>query len=375
MNPEYHRLISFQQDTSRTSIRKDTVSRQDSVKQTGDTTLRKKPRALSLEAIDSILLRGEQRLKKIDSVNLRKKQLRRAAAKKEKPVAQTTLPDTTQLLARFRSFRGNDGPELLNRAGYPDFSRPADSMMVYRPVEKTKNFFPGENVHASQQPVILERKPAYLRENWFLGVLSLSFILIIWTKIRFGKLLNETVTGMWNYKNSFSLYRNRSSLYQQTSFLLFLNYLLSAGLFAYLSLKAFHALPFRQELSPFLQYLTIVSGLAGLYFYLVFVIRLTGFFSLSQETMSEYSHFTTLFFHNLGIYLFPLNALIPYIDKEIAPWLIYAGFFVISAFWLLRFVKLIILFIKERFFLFFMFLYLCALEILPVLIFIHLIFR
>ena len=375
MIPVNYKWMRFRQDTTRI-IGKETVHRKDSVQHSKDSGLHKITNPLSLDSIESILSQGERRIKKIDSVNLRKKHLRIAAARKEKPTVKTNLPDTTQLLTRLNSFQETRRSDMLDRMASSTPSLPKDSFMIYRPFGKKTVSFQGTSApYTSHEPVVIERESAYLRENWFLGVLSLSFILIIWTKIRFGKLLNETLTGMWNYKNAFSLFRNRSSLYQQTSFLLFLNYLLSGGLFMYLSLKTFQVEVFNRGDAPLLIYSLILVGLAGLYVYLYVVIRLTGFFSLSREVMSEFSHFTILFFHNTGVYLFPFNVLIPYINKEVAPWLIYTGFLLIAGLYVLRMVKVIILFMKERFSLFFLFLYLCALEILPVLIFLHLIFR
>ena len=246
--------------------------------------------------------------------------------------------------------------------------------VILRPVEKKNVQFIGKTVQTEKKPSVIERNPAFLRENWFIGALILSFLLIIWTKIRFGKLFNETITGMWNYKNSFSLFRNRSSLYQQTSLLLFINYLISAGLFVYLSLKAFNISP-GYHLPSFRIYLVILLVLVALYIYMYIIIRLTGYFTMSRDALSEYLHFTNLFFHNAGIYLFPVNALIPYIYEGAAQWLLYAGWFLIGGLYILRVIKLITIFIRERFSLFFLFLYLCALEILPILIFIHLLIR
>lgn len=376
MVPVVNRWTQFQPDTSRITFRKDTVNRKNSVQSTEDTSFHEKTGIPTLDSIVKILSQSERRLKKIDSINLRKEQVHVATPNKEKPVVKTNLPDTTQILARFRSFQGINEQELLCRIASYTPEIPEDSFMVYRPYEKKTASLQGTTTtYVSQQPVVIERKSAYLRENWFPGVLLLSFILIVWTKIRFGKLLNATLSGMWNYKKSFSLFRNRSSLYQQTSFLLFLNYLLSGGMFFYLSLKTFDILSFGQSVFPPHMYLIIILGLTSLYFYMYIVIRLTGFFSLAQEAMSEFSHFTNLFFHNTGLYLFPLNILIPYVNKEVVPWLIYAGLILIGGFYVLRIVKLLIIFIKKRFSLFFLFLYLCALEIIPFLIFIHLIFR
>jgi len=122
---------------------------------------------------------------------------------------------------------------------------------------------------------------------------------------------------------------------------------LSDRLFIYLSLKTFRNEVFDWVNATLLIYFQILLGLAGLYAYLYVMIRLTGFFSLSLEVISEFSHFTILFFHNTGVYLFPINALIPYIYKEIAPWLIYTGFSLLAGLYFFLMVKVLFLFMKR----------------------------
>jgi hypothetical protein len=113
-------------------------------------------------------------------------------------------------------------------------------------------------------------------------------------------------------------------------------------------------------------YLNILVLVAAVYFYLLIVIRIVDIITLAGEPLKEYGHFTKLFFHNAGLYLFPLTAIIPYVYESVARQLLWVGLGLFLILYLFRVVKLITIFIRERFSIFLMILYLCTLEILPV---------
>lgn len=363
-----------QLDTTQLAIQKDTPGFKNTGVVMQDTSPKEKTGILSLDDIENIMIQGERRLKKIDSIAVQKKKKSQIVVKNE-PAKRTGTPDTTLLYNVIGKRADNSGEKLIQRFLIAGKRISADTNSVYRPVNKKTRIFHVTTEQQAPSPVIMKRKPAYFREDWFLIVLVVSFLLITWTKIRFGKFLNQTLSGLWNYKNAFSLFRNRSSLYQRTSSLLFLNFLLSGGMFVYLFMKVFDIHFTLGDYSPVMDYFVIILMLAGIYLYLFLIIKITGFITLNLESFSEFSHFTTLFFHNAGVYLFPLNAVIPYVYKGAAVWLLYAGLGIITVFYLLRIIKLTSIFIRERFSIFYLFLYLCALEILPIIIFILLIFR
>jgi hypothetical protein len=270
----------------------------------------------------------------------------------------------------------NQPLEVLSRSSSAQKLLAADSFRDYKPgtIKKT---LPVAHTRVVQ-PVpgtAIKREPAFLRENWILGVLILAFLLITWTKIRFGKLLSQTLSALWNYKNSNALFRNKSSLYQVTSLLLTLNFFITGTLFLYFFIKAYYPASFTGDVTHLRIFFDILLLLAGIYVYFLLIIRITNFITLSGEPLKEFGHFTKLFFHNAGLYLFPLVAVIPYVYEPVARRLLWAGVILVAVLYLFRIVKLIIIFIQERFSLFFMILYLCALEILPVALLLKYLFR
>ncbi len=368
MVPEQGMRTGVQQDTTRTGSVADTLVAkvQDTVKK--DTAVRKgRAGTLSLDNIEKLFQQTERRLKKDSLAAARKK---RVVVKKigiEQPRPDPS--DSLFLMQVTGTPPGNTPLLLLSRASSAEHLLAADSTRTYKPL-------PAPQEQASlrymttftEKPVAVavKREPAFLRENWILGVLILAFLLITWTKIRFGKLLNQTFSALWNYKNANTLFRNKSSLYQWTSFFLTLNYLLTATLFFYFFVKAFYPSVFQGSMSHLRIYLNILILVAAVYVYFLSVIRIADFITLSGEPLKEFGHFTKLFFHNAGLYLFPLTAIIPYVYESVARQLLWVGLIVFLILYFFRVVKLISIFIQERFSIFLMILYLCTLEILPV---------
>ena len=70
----------------------------------------------------------------------------------------------------------------------------------------------------------------------------------------------------------------------------------------------------------------------------------------------------------IGIVLLPIISILPYVPDSIAPWVFYAGFFVIILLYILRIFRGLQISFKNRLSIFYLILYLCALEIMPTLI-------
>ena len=368
MVPEEGMRIWFQQDTTRSAVAKDSLVRQvqDTAKK-GVPSLNPVPSGDSLNALEKLFMRTDRRLKK-DSVTAARKV--HVAVKKKEPEKILQEPSDSVFVMQVTALPPDNGPlSLISRSSSAREFLAADSTRTYRPLRKKELPLKTRNT-VQEAPetvaVAVKREPAYLRENWILGVLILAFLLITWTKIRFGKLLNQTLSGIWNYKNSNALFRNKSSLYQWTSVILTSNFFLTFTLFIYLFLKAVYPSVFTGDLSHMKIYIYIMAGVVAVYFYFMLMIRITGLISLAREPMQEFSAFTKLFFHNVGLFLFPLTAIIPYVYEPVAKQLLWLGVIVVALLYLFRVVKLITIFIQKRFSLFLMILYLCTLEILPV---------
>jgi hypothetical protein len=92
------------------------------------------------------------------------------------------------------------------------------------------------------------------------------------------------------------------------------------------------------------------------------------FFFLTKGAFSYYN--STVFIYNrmVGLVLLPIISVVPFINTQFAPWLLYAGIVALIALYFFRIFRGIQIGIKNRLSIFYLILYLCALEILPLLV-------
>ena len=125
----------------------------------------------------------------------------------------------------------------------------------------------------------------------------------------------------------------------------------------------------------------VIPGLKGPYMWLInlgfsigavifryIVSILTGYLTSAKEMFDEYFYIISRFYKFLAIPLVFVNFLIPYMISVPDIILIIIVLSLALLLYVLRYIRLLLLFIRRRFSLYYLILYLCALEITPVLI-------
>ena len=125
-----------------------------------------------------------------------------------------------------------------------------------------------------------------------------------------------------------------------------------------------------------------LSGLPLLAFYALAVVVVYGVKLLvyyfngyvfdADGLMQHYTNYLYQNFRSLGLILFPINVLISYADMQYGMYAIFFFFGLFGVFWLLRLVHGMLLGMSANVSLAYLFLYLCTLEILPVLVLVKL---
>ena len=147
-----------------------------------------------------------------------------------------------------------------------------------------------------------------------------------------------------------------------------LNFISFSGVALFLNLTAdyYGFMPFGiSGVILWLIFLSLVALIITLRFILCFLLgNITG----ETEVFGEYS--ATLFhsYHITGFFLFMLSVFLAYTDLFQPVILLDTGFVIISLFYLMRIIRLFLIFLKRDISILYLILYLCALEFLPVLI-------
>jgi len=203
--------------------------------------------------------------------------------------------------------------------------------------------------------------------DWLMGILIVCLIALAWLKLFYHKFINHTVTSFWNFQLSKKEFRNRNIFARRVAFVLNLNFIFIGGLFMYLALNHFHINPL--QLKPFPYYLCLTVILVSLLLIRHILLIITGYIFNRQEYFKEYLHQIFLIYKNIGIYFTPLVVAIAYVHDNLRIYLIIIGLVLSVMAYLFRFVRGIQIIIKKDVLIFYLILYLCTLEILPVVIY------
>jgi hypothetical protein len=221
-------------------------------------------------------------------------------------------------------------------------------------------------------------EPSYMNGNakvqtgmdWLVITLLFSLFVFSFMRMAYEKFIVQIVGSIVNYQMSVRLFRERNVLFKNISLGLNFIFALNLGLFVFYFVDF---LGFDQILThKFLSMLIYTVAIAVIYSVKSGVCKLLGFVFLVKEEFDEYVHNIRLFNKNIGLFLFPIVIVYPFIVDPIRPYILYTGLLVIASLFILRIYRGFQIIIKKGVSVFYLILYLCAIEILPVLLMIKL---
>ncbi len=212
-----------------------------------------------------------------------------------------------------------------------------------------------------------EEKIPSLWNDWVLGIIILSFILLVWIKLFYNKVLSATGNSIFNYQISHNLFRDKSTLTQRAFLIMDFVFYLNVGLFIYLSARHFNLTLVHPE--GIIAFLLFTGFIFVVYLLRYIANKIVGYVSLTQKIFAEYFH--NIFIHTrvTGLVLLPFIIAIPYADYRITSVVIFAGAGIIILGYILRIIRGIKIFTLRKISLLYLFLYLCTLEFIPILVF------
>ncbi len=201
--------------------------------------------------------------------------------------------------------------------------------------------------------------------DWFIAMIIGSLVVLAWLKLFFNKFFDQVIISMWNFQLGSKFFRDHGIFSRRAGLVLNINFLLISGLFIYLVLTHFNINPL--SLNPFPAYLLYTGILTILLLSRYILTSLTGKIFNQEESFREYLYHILIIYKNLGIVFIPIVFCIAYIQENLRIYFIITALVLIALAYLFRFVKGLQLIIKKDVFIFYLILYLCTLEIMPVL--------
>lgn len=298
-------------------------------------------------------------------------------------IIQTETRPTSNFSKKNSVFVYDHIPFQTDQALYwPRFPFPEEIFSLKDISKKPKqlDFFIYDNKNESGKTTIIELKNKSdiliqdrnfnSNPGWLLGIFLVIFILLARMKLFFGKFILPIINSCFSYQTAQNLYRNRNSLYYQAGLNLDSIFFLSTGVFIF-QLLNYYEFSLLTDFPVFLVVIAVLLIWLGLKY---LICKLIGFVSLNTTLYQEYFHSILIYNKNIGLFLIPIILGIAYIDPVFSKIFVFIGISIVLIAYLLRAVRLVRLFISKRISWFYSILYLCALEILPVLLFVKVLF-
>jgi hypothetical protein len=189
--------------------------------------------------------------------------------------------------------------------------------------------------------------------------------LVSWIQLFSGQRLKIILRASFTKRHLHQLERERDLFNERISIALSLIYVLSIAMVIYQVLQLiFHESS--GKIPPFQLYVLIALAVTGFWAFKVFIMNLLALIFKTDNTNNAYKLNILVTISLLGILLLPIMLFAVYLK---ASWLLYLAIGLIGSFSFFRIIKGFLIGISlTRFSRFFLFVYLCTLEILPLLV-------
>jgi hypothetical protein len=202
-----------------------------------------------------------------------------------------------------------------------------------------------------------------LENNWFMIILIALVALMGLIRLKWSKYLSDLFVSI-AFSNVVSKIREMGTASRRTA-----SFLLGFMFYANLSLLLFENMRIHQkglfDFTGWKQLLFLFAFLFAIFSAKVVVYRIIGWIFRIQNATSEYLYQSSLMSKAFGIIILPLVVLFPFLESEVQPWIPRIGLVIFIFLYALQIWKGIKTNLKNALSGYYIILYLCALEILP----------
>ena len=201
--------------------------------------------------------------------------------------------------------------------------------------------------------------------DWLTIILLIATILVASVRISYSKYVKGLFSSLVNYSTSFRMFGEKNYSILHGAFRLELLFYITFSIFIYQVIHHFQLTLVHQRLSFYLSSFIIVLLY---YFGKKIVYSALGLIFEGTAETKEYLFNVDNFNRSLGLVLFPVVALINYYPANNPVNMVIAGIFIVVVFYIFLIQRGISILLRKQFSIFYLFLYLCTLEFLPLLL-------
>jgi hypothetical protein len=252
---------------------------------------------------------------------------------------------------------------------------PSDSMFRFFEIRPEEKIFIGD---ARYQPdatyvesilwkglKITPREKSKFEGDWLTGIMFFAFVLLVSVRAVFSKYISSLFQSLINYPTAFRMFREKNYTFLHGAFRLEALFYIAFSIFIFQVIvlvsnnNALYSLSFYGTTLGVVIFYFLAKKLA------YFVI---GSIFTSANDTREFLFNMDNFNRGAGIVLFPIVALIAYYPSENPMIAVFLGVLTTLVFYVMLLKRGISILLKKQFPIFYLFLYLCTLEILPLLL-------
>jgi len=215
----------------------------------------------------------------------------------------------------------------------------------------------------SENGMVLMQKPEIHQPTWIFLYLFTLLGYYAWIRIYYGDVFAQTVKATTNFQVASRMYLDNSTLKNQLDRVLYVLFFLVIAFFLYYMEMRMGLLPYK--LSGGLLYLFNLALLSGLFLGRIVLLNMVGFLFKQTKVFREYLYNAFVYNKLMGLVVLALLLFLVYTRGVVQDVFFWLTFSTVIFIFLMRLVRGMIFSFKKEVLFFYMFLYLCALEIVP----------
>jgi hypothetical protein len=211
---------------------------------------------------------------------------------------------------------------------------------------------------------LIEHPP--VTTDWMVIIIMISLASLSWIRMFYGKFLTLTIKSTFNFQASEKFYREQNTLTQRVSFILNIVFIINFSLFIcqILHINKLQLFDLEEYTGFFIVFLVIAFLISVKYL----IYKFIGYLFLINKLLSAYIHHMSVYNKAYGIILFPVIIGIPFLPDQLKKIAYFAGFLSFIIVYFAQIIRGIKIILYKDISIFYLILYLCTLEILPLLV-------
>lgn len=213
--------------------------------------------------------------------------------------------------------------------------------------------------------VLPSHKINRVNTDWLTILLLLVLVLFATVRTSYSKYLVNLIHSVFNYSTSFRMFREKNYNALHAAFRLEFYFYITFSVFLFQTINYFHV-NFRY--SNFTLYLVCLGAVLVYFLFKKLAYHILGSVFEGVNETREYLFNMDNYNRTTGLFLFPIVTLIAFYPAEDPSFPVFLGGLTVVIFYILLLQRGISILLKKQFSIFYLFLYLCSLEFLPLLL-------